>query len=292
MSLLARIAIIVVLVGGSTTGVAFASTSSLPGDALYGVKTTIQDTQLAFSGDEKDVDLLLGFMGKNLEEADELMTKGRYDDAETALGEYEDHLMEMLQTKERISYDDAGSEDSLNQRIQTELQTHTQTMLKLHEKAEGSTKLQTKLKEAIQATEKGKTYGPSDGGPGEGGGSSGPGEPGGEGSGGKPEDAGSGSGSGDSSGSGSGKPEDAGSSAGSGKGSGGEGGSGKSDVSGPKSDCMLGEDGLWADSEGYECECTLGEDGLWYDADGLECLASETGGGYGSGSGSGFGGKP
>jgi len=195
MNWLLIIGLIVGLIGGGG-GAAYASSDSLPGDLLYPVKTGLQGLELAFSGDMHDIDLLLENMGENLNEMQQLAEKQRYSDIWTGLDEYEGNLQALIRTRARIAYEDAGSENSLNQRIQEQLQLHVQLLNQLREQTQTQTKLQERLQQAIQQTEQGHTYGPNDGGmpdqPGAPNGA-GPGEPQGSQDGaGKPDDTGSG----------------------------------------------------------------------------------------------------
>ncbi len=118
------------LAGGS--GVAYASTDALPGDTLYPVKTAIQDLELTFASDEADVDLLLDHMAENIQDMEKLAQQGRYDDIETGLDDYLNNIQEFTQTRTRVSYDDAGTDDSINQR----LQIHTQALTNLQHAAQ------------------------------------------------------------------------------------------------------------------------------------------------------------
>jgi len=195
MNWLLMIGLIVGLIGGGG-GAAYASSDSLPGDLLYPVKTGLQAVELAFSGDTSDIDLLLENMAGNIEEMQQLAQKQRFADIITGLDEFEGNLQALTRTRARISYDDAGSENSLNNRIQEQLQIHSQLLNQLREQTKEQTQLQERLQLAIQMTEQGHTYGPNEGGMPEEPGSpngAGPGEPQGsqEGSG-KPDDAGSG----------------------------------------------------------------------------------------------------
>ena len=283
------------LAGGG--GVAYASADALPGDTLYPVKTAIQDLELTFASDEADVDLLLDHMAENIQDMEKLAQQGRYDDIETGLDDYLANLQEFTQTRSRVSYDDAGSEDSINQR----LQIHTQALTNLQQQLQTQDKLQTKLQTATQLTDTGNTYGPNDGGkpdePGEPNGA-GPAEPGN-----KPVDAGNGTDNGQGqnddpgSGGGQGQPVDSGS--GSGQGAG----------------CQMTADGEVCSPEdiGYtcsqngagelECKADHPENGAGAylcekDGDGsIICKPDNSGNGQNgqggdNGSGSGSGGKP
>ena len=161
-------------------GVAYASSDALPGDALYSVKNVIQDVGLAFSDDEGDIDLLLGFMHGNIDEMNQLAEQGRWDDLEKGLQQFQDNLNALQKTRLRISYLDAHNEDALTIRVQAELHTQSQALLQLQTRLQDKQQLQEKIQTAIQQTDQGNVYGPSDGGAPEESGSPngvGPGEP-------------------------------------------------------------------------------------------------------------------
>lgn len=189
------------LVGGG--GAAYASNDALPGDALYPVKTILQDLELVFSSDAGDIEHLMEYLSLNLAEMQQLAAKGRYADILTGLEEYRHNLQALVRTRARVSNQDAGTEESINARMQQQLQIQTQLLEQLQLQLQLQTKdqlqLQEKIQEAIQQTESGNTYGPNEGGQPEE-----PGDPNGVGPGesqgnqtqsqeGKPEDAGSGS---------------------------------------------------------------------------------------------------
>ncbi len=183
------------LAGGG--GVAYASTDALPGDALYSVKTAIQDVELALTDDVGDVDLLLGFMNANVGEVQELAAQARWDDLVAGLGEYQQNLEALTQTQTRVSYDQAPGAEQLDNRVQEQLHTQSQLLQQIQERVQDQQQVMDKLQETIRQAEMGAAYGPGEGGPSEEPGQpngAGPGEPqGGQNSddqSGKPEDAG------------------------------------------------------------------------------------------------------
>ncbi len=84
MKLLPRMAIylvITVLIGGFFT--VNASASSLPGDALYGLKLNWEQAQLALTfSDERELELEDGFELERLSEVESLLSEGREEDVE------------------------------------------------------------------------------------------------------------------------------------------------------------------------------------------------------------------
>jgi len=73
-------------------GVAYASTGSLPGDALYSVKNAMEEVQLWFNNDQADMQLQLQFAGLRLDEIQALMAHNRYGDVPEALSGFQNAL--------------------------------------------------------------------------------------------------------------------------------------------------------------------------------------------------------
>jgi len=185
--------LVAALAGGGSA--AYASTNALPGDGLYPVKTALQDLKMAFSDDLGDVDLLLENMDTNIQELRQLLELGRQEDMLAGLENYQEKFQLLQQLRNRLGYEGSGTDQSLNDRIQTQLHLHTDQLEQIKLQTQDQLQLQVKLQEAIQLTVTGKTYGPNDGGQPEetnATNGAGPGEPVQEG---KPEDAGSGQGS-------------------------------------------------------------------------------------------------
>ena len=74
----ARIVLLVAIAFGTTGVTAYAAQESLPDQALYSVKTWIEDIRLGItSGPQADFDLLLGFVQERIEEMESLASEGR-----------------------------------------------------------------------------------------------------------------------------------------------------------------------------------------------------------------------
>lgn len=117
----------------SGLGVTTASASALPGDALYGLKRGIEETQLIFTfSPSADAALLLQFTNERLEEAALLADTNRDADLPTALEGYEsllDRLIELADTEEL-----AGDTETLD-KIQFGLDHHQEVLASIYEKA-------------------------------------------------------------------------------------------------------------------------------------------------------------
>jgi hypothetical protein len=73
-----------------TLGTTFASGYTLPGDALYSVKSLVEDVQHTLAQDEVSLaHLHLQLAEKRLEEAASLINQGRYGDIPAAMTGYE-----------------------------------------------------------------------------------------------------------------------------------------------------------------------------------------------------------
>ena len=102
-----QLAVVVVmlacLVLGSS-GMAYASQGSLPGDALYPVKLGVEQVQLWANLDPvEEVRLHMRFSQERVEEIEELVKLGRYQDMKTALASYSEHVDQALLSLEELA---------------------------------------------------------------------------------------------------------------------------------------------------------------------------------------------
>jgi hypothetical protein len=128
----ARIFILLAVAFGGTTATAFAAQDSLPSEALYPIKTLVEDVRLALTSDpEAEVELLLELSDERMDEIAALMDQGLPVPDAVAI-QLQEHLR--LALKECAQLDDA----SLLQ-LMEQIQTRTQEQLKVLEKlVEGS----------------------------------------------------------------------------------------------------------------------------------------------------------
>ena len=130
----ATIALAIAFIGiVSGVGVASASASALPGDALYNVKLGIEETRLAFSLDPaSDAELLIQFASTRLEEVSALSETSRDDDVELALLGYEETISRLID----LSISDEITEDpEVLDKIHNGLDHHQDVLLRVMEKA-------------------------------------------------------------------------------------------------------------------------------------------------------------
>ena len=153
----ATIALAIAFIGiVSGVGVASASASSLPGDALYNVKLGIEETRLAFSLDPaSDAELLIQFASTRLEEVSALSETSRDDDVELALLGYEETISRLID----LSISDELTEDpEVLDKIHYGLEHHQEVLLRAMAKAPPSADkgLKNALQNAIERSSRGK----------------------------------------------------------------------------------------------------------------------------------------
>jgi hypothetical protein len=148
------------------TGVVYASSDALPGDALYPVKTLTENVQLALASQEGDAELTLHFIQTRMEEMQQLLAQGRTGDLDEAASGYENQTKSMTQLLAAVQAQDPDEAirlrteleqqlqdqarqmqallddeetptgDQTREQLQTMLQTNTQTRLRINQTAE------------------------------------------------------------------------------------------------------------------------------------------------------------
>jgi hypothetical protein len=130
--------LLTVLLLASSVSVAWASTDSLPGDTLYGIKRSIEEVRLAVSQDPwDDVVLLNQFTERRLDELEEVLAIDRSEDATVALEGYEDLLGRLL---ELSLTEDVSSWSEPLETILAGLDHHEQVLLDVRSKAPDNVK--------------------------------------------------------------------------------------------------------------------------------------------------------
>lgn len=166
MSWVLIITLIATLLGGG--GVAYASSNSLPGDMLYPVKTTLEDTRLLLASDEADIDLLLQFTDERIEEIEKLSELGRFEDLPVAAQALEQRMSELalaMAKAEPGSPERAAAHAAL---VQAAISKHIQVLNRVMENVPDMAK--QGIQHAIDASSKmkDKVKGPPEGKPGQG----------------------------------------------------------------------------------------------------------------------------
>ena len=103
---IAIILVITLFFGGVWATAAYAQVA-LPGDALYSVKTGLEDAQVSFSVDAaRDANLHLQFADLRLKEMDRLVERGRFDDLGVATAKFEYHIQEAIKSLAAVAVND------------------------------------------------------------------------------------------------------------------------------------------------------------------------------------------
>ncbi len=120
-SLLAIIAVITILFGSAGV-TAYASKSSLPGDALYPVKTGLELTRVSLARDAAlQAQLYLSFAERRLDEISQLVAEGRFDDIDRATFEFETNVQQAIDTLNTVSAGDPAKAQELATQISNAL---------------------------------------------------------------------------------------------------------------------------------------------------------------------------
>jgi len=126
---LAVFIVMFVLVFGGVSATAYASQFSLPGDALYPVKTSLEQTQLGLSlNAARQAELQLEFAQRRLDEVAALIEEGRYNDIETATSEFEYHIQQAIDTLELVAAGDPARAEELAAKIASALSSYASTL--------------------------------------------------------------------------------------------------------------------------------------------------------------------
>jgi hypothetical protein len=113
----AALFVIVVLFGGATA-TAYASQTALPGDALYPVKTSLEQTRISLAYDAyNQAQLHLQFAQRRLNEIKELLAQGRTNDIEFASSEFEHYVQEAMKAAQIVMAADSERGAELNKLV-------------------------------------------------------------------------------------------------------------------------------------------------------------------------------
>jgi len=127
---IALVALVIVLFLFSGAGItAYASQSALPGDALYSVKTSIEQTQVRLAADAaKIAELHLGFAERRLDEISGLIDEGRYGDIDRATQEFEYHVQQALIAMQTVAAGDSLRAQALASRVTAALTEYARAL--------------------------------------------------------------------------------------------------------------------------------------------------------------------
>ena len=121
--------VVVVMLFGGASATAYASQSALPGDALYPIKTSLEQTQAALARDAySQAQIYMQFAQRRLDEINELVQEGRYSDVEIASSEFEYHIQQAIDALQTVMEGDAERGAVLSQEISQALLDYALTL--------------------------------------------------------------------------------------------------------------------------------------------------------------------
>lgn len=121
--------VVVVMLFGGVTATAYASQSALPGDALYPIKTSLEQTQVALARDAySQAQIYMQFAQRRLNEINELLQEGRYADVEFASGEFESQIQQAMVALQTVMNGDPEQGAVLSQEISQALLDYALTL--------------------------------------------------------------------------------------------------------------------------------------------------------------------
>jgi hypothetical protein len=113
------------LFGGSAMTV-LAAQSSIPGDTLYPIKTSLENTRLSLaSSAAARAELQLQFAERRLNETQSLVAEGRFQNLMPVTAQYEEHIQKALAEMELIAESDPALAASLMVQITNSLEGYT-----------------------------------------------------------------------------------------------------------------------------------------------------------------------
>jgi len=152
-TVIAIVLVLVVVFGGSAAS-AYAAQGSLPGDALYPMKTAIENASVDFSVDPaSEVRLYLSLAEKRIAEIESLGAEGRYDDMEKAVERFKSHVENAIKGLLVVAQGNPAEAKTLAASLGALMEKHTQVLLALMVTSPGE--VQATFEDAMEASQEG-----------------------------------------------------------------------------------------------------------------------------------------
>jgi len=133
LTALVIISLVVTLLFGSAVATAYASRRTLPGEALYSVKTGLERAQLTLSQDAKqDMRLQLNFAEKRLDELALAIKRGWNDPASTLVEQFERHIRAAFESLGEVAASDPLEAKELTAAVMEALGGYMQILSELY----------------------------------------------------------------------------------------------------------------------------------------------------------------
>ncbi len=150
-------AVILVFLFGGVSATALAAQSALPGDALYPVKTGLEQTRVALASDAFDeAQLSLQFAQRRLDEINALIKEGRFDDITTAAQEFEAYTNQVIAALQVVMAGDPDRAAALSQQVSAALVAYAQALKGVWVNVPESVK--PAIEKAISASQSGEGF--------------------------------------------------------------------------------------------------------------------------------------
>ena len=151
MSWILIVATVLSLFGGA--GAVYASDRAVPGQALYPVKTLVEDVRLLMANDEADVDLLLGFLDERLSEMGILLEQDDLQNLLTAFSGYENRARQLQQLMTRVQPQEPVQGQALESMLQSRLQQQAQLLQGVAAMAGDQVQIRERIQLFLETTE-------------------------------------------------------------------------------------------------------------------------------------------
>ncbi len=119
--------LLLLIIFGSST-VSYAASSSVPGDALYGLKVFINDIQISRAQPARQAELHIQLANQNLAEMQYLATANRYDDFGIAALSFQQHAIQAGRAIAALHATDSQAAAGLEQQLNLTLSNHTNVL--------------------------------------------------------------------------------------------------------------------------------------------------------------------
>jgi hypothetical protein len=131
---------------------AYAASSSLPGDALFSLKTTLESARAELTADSAaQARLYMEFAGRRLSETQSLISEGRYGDIPQAASEFEGDIQKAVSAIESLSQTDPARAVALSAEIAAILRGYSDILLQMVVDIPGDT--QPVIQSAVRASQ-------------------------------------------------------------------------------------------------------------------------------------------
>lgn len=126
---LATVIVLAILLFGGAGATALAAQSALPGDALYSLKTGIEQTQVSLSSSAYNrAQLQMEFGERRLDEIAALIADGRFNDIGQAVAEFESHIQSAIGELQAVAAGDPARASELANQITAALSRYALTL--------------------------------------------------------------------------------------------------------------------------------------------------------------------